>query len=408
MSEKLKLNDQTPNTNDDDYGSLGTGDLRSWMTIVADKDHSGTKTINEAVNQVTSADALDFLQRINSYLIGSSFAKKSPLFGDGTQRMMFGWSFAGNKNFIAPELSLSKELLSEYLDVIKTIGDKKKRALLSYYAINNLHLFSDGNGRTARAIYLLMMGESLVNHKDVLIHKEIVDWRTGKYKSNDSDDRLRWSFLLNNKIKSVEAINTVANILLQEELIEKGSLSNKLRDIRISSLSATRGIVRPDFPNRVQQELSQEETQGLYYAFSDGIQNRSCSTLSGLTLASVLYLRGTLEMNFDDNLESEDELIFRVNYDEADCYDTNLVNRVHKLFDDWQAKDCRDFLRIYQSLKRRQNEIIMSIFSENRCFCDGYSIAEWAMDGFSASSVNMPEEQKNSMMAKFLQYDLDI
>jgi len=54
---------------------------------------------------------------------------------------------------IAPKYETQIDTLHYLLDSLPQIDNSKHRAAATYYVLNLLHLFSDGNGRTARAAY---------------------------------------------------------------------------------------------------------------------------------------------------------------------------------------------------------------------------------------------------------------
>ena len=327
------------------------------------------KAVNDLINRATPSTALEVLQWINSLLLDPNAVKKSPRNGRG-----FGLTWAGNKHSIVPEPELQDQLFEEYLRAIQSIDDRKKRALLSNYAINNLHFFSDGNGRTARAVYFLIMDDSLMDSGSLLVHDEVT--RNGYRHASFDSEKIRREFLIGADVISVETIDEVANILLQESLINEGVLNDKTRNLKISFVSGTQYVARPELPKEVFEELSDEEKDKLDNAFSDGFKSDSCSTLAGLTLAAILSSKPTLERK--------------------------LVKRVRELFSDWTHEDCTKFIEIHRSLKQRQNEIVMSIFTDNLCFLDDWSISDWAIGKYSTHEIPNPDAQKNVMLAQFM------
>ena len=354
------------------------------------------KAVNDLINRATPSTALEVLQWINSLLLDPNAVKKSPRNGRG-----FGLTWAGNKHSIVPEPELQDQLFEEYLRAIQSIDDRKKRALLSNYAINNLHFFSDGNGRTARAVYFLIMDDSLMDSGSLLVHDEVT--RNGYRHASFDSEKIRREFLIGADVISVETIDEVANILLQESLINEGVLNDKTRNLKISFVSGTQYVARPELPKEVFEELSDEEKDKLDNAFSDGFKSDSCSTLAGLTLAAILSSKHTLERNMQNLEVNNDELEFKISYDETDgLQDRELVKRVRELFSDWTHEDCTKFIEIHRSLKQRQNEIVMSIFTDNLCFLDDWSISDWAIGKYSTHEIPNPDAQKNVMLAQFM------
>jgi hypothetical protein len=77
--------------------------------------------------------------------------------------------------YLPPEDKIN--LLNDVINAIKTIESPKDQGLLAYYAIQNIHPFGDGNGRTGRLIYTLFtlkgnqplsieLFKTILNHED--------------------------------------------------------------------------------------------------------------------------------------------------------------------------------------------------------------------------------------------------
>ena len=59
----------------------------------------------------------------------------------------------------APTSDVRSVIIENLLDTLKSMNDNKLRAELVYYTLIDLHMFSDGNGRTARLMYGLISGK---------------------------------------------------------------------------------------------------------------------------------------------------------------------------------------------------------------------------------------------------------
>ena len=334
--------------------------------------------INDVLGKVTPETALNFLQHVNSQLRNDKLTKKSDVVGDEMNRMMVhseNFITGGAQEFVAPEPGLQKELFGEYLDAMKKIKDKDKRALLAYYAINNLHLFSDGNGRTSRAIYYLIKNGDLSDANEVLEHKKSADGTV------DLERGLgRKKFLSKNSFMPVEGANALANIYLQEQLTEEGLLDDNLKDkfIYIHSEKEKDGFVRIMMTKVNRQGLSDEEMKGLDFAMSDGwVPKWRHSTLSGLTMAIMLQKKGFSRQVAERSSDEDGWLPIRVNYAKYDGSDE--VNAMRDFFAEWTPEDYKETLEVYRTLKKRQNEIIMGFFTEEIKNDNGESVADYLM-----------------------------
>lgn len=373
--------------------------------------------INDSINKMTPDAAMDALRKIHSRLVPNC-RPVDPRYR--TEHSRFG---SRNQHYFAPEADLKDELFKEYLGSIQNMSDKKERALLAYYAVNNLHYFYDGNGRTARAVYLLIMQEQTLNPEEYLLHKLKGDpRRQGSFEEDNDDETGRYRFIIEQKLVECESINELANILLQEELVKKGTLDRALSNVPISVKSMSeeassrtfsflseeerieKGMVNIWISDENRAEL-EEDKLDLYYALSDGlIGNDHCSSLSGLALAVTLGHKGTLKENIEKNMDQYNKLTFIVNYDEY-SYDYpkgKYDDRMHSLLDDWKPEDYRLLMKVYRELKREQNEVIMSMFTEDLSFCEGRRIADWAAGSYRTSDLVIPGEQNDSLLARFM------
>ena len=63
--------------------------------------------------------------------------------------------------------NLQLDVLQQYYQSLSKIDDNQEKAALSYYVLNDLHLFGDGNGRISRFMYQLFDNSFDINY---LIH----------------------------------------------------------------------------------------------------------------------------------------------------------------------------------------------------------------------------------------------
>lgn len=95
----------------------------------------------------------------------------------------------------APTSDIRNDIIQNLLDTIKEIKDNKLRAELVYYTFVDLHMFSDGNGRTSRLLYGLLNGEieseewyihsdDSTHNGDFISYKEMLDERDLNYSLN--------------------------------------------------------------------------------------------------------------------------------------------------------------------------------------------------------------------------------
>lgn len=381
-SETKKPSTEAPNANKQTGQRTKAERLRRFaklamnLTVPESKELEAQDKVDFVLEQMTSEGAMKFLQYVNSQLRQGG-GKKSEIYGDTTHRMVVdGRVIGGGKEMVAPEPDLQNELFTEYLDAIKKTKGKEKKAALAYYAINNLHLFNDGNGRTSRAIYSLIKNGDLSDADNAIIEHETD--QTAQILAHidgvevDSNDG-RGTFLDREGIKSAEVVNRLANSFLKHELCDEGTLDERLRDkiIYVYSEREKDGLVSMAMSQKNRAGLSNEESTRLNYAMSD---DGGGTTLSGLTLASMLCKKGQAERILAKNLYDDKRLVLRVNFDEDS--DAERVTDTKETFAEWQPEDYKDTIATYRDLKKRQNEAIMRFFVDD-LEDDGVKISDW-------------------------------
>ena len=96
-----------------------------------------------------------FLTRLNGFLRKKPIQKR---FVDGSNvEVSFG--ITGDTGYLPPESDQKDELLHETFDAVQQLADNEGRALLTYYALQAIHPYADGNGRTGRLAYKLLSDE---------------------------------------------------------------------------------------------------------------------------------------------------------------------------------------------------------------------------------------------------------
>ncbi|HHX99184.1 TPA: hypothetical protein GX533_00650 [Candidatus Dojkabacteria bacterium] len=85
-------------------------------------------------------------------------------------------SLVGGKHFLAPDTESKLSLFNKSLDTIKALDNNQDRALLAYYTLQNLHLYTDANGRTGRLLFSLLnsvgKGLKVEEVRDIITHQK--------------------------------------------------------------------------------------------------------------------------------------------------------------------------------------------------------------------------------------------
>lgn len=101
---------------------------------------------NKKIESFTSNEIMELLTKLNKYLRGLEDVE-----------VRHDDMAAGD--LIAPTREVQDEILDYLMNNLEKIKDDKAKAAVFYYTLINLHMFSDGNGRTFRFMYDLISGD---------------------------------------------------------------------------------------------------------------------------------------------------------------------------------------------------------------------------------------------------------
>lgn len=130
------------------------------------------------IKDIPNEDLIKDLIFLN-YLIREDIPRKKEIDGYNVTLQAGGGFRDSFTTYNPPKYEEKINLLNQTIDTLKQIDDNQDKALLAYYAIQFIHPFTDGNGRTGRLTYNLIANEStkdfskndlntLIQHKDEL------------------------------------------------------------------------------------------------------------------------------------------------------------------------------------------------------------------------------------------------
>lgn len=102
--------------------------------------------------QLSFDDAQAYLSRINGILREKPLHDRSE---DG-ERVEVGFGIMGDTAYLPPPAERKAELMQYAFEGAKKVSDRHDRANLAYYAIQAIHPYLDGNGRTGRLVHELL------------------------------------------------------------------------------------------------------------------------------------------------------------------------------------------------------------------------------------------------------------
>jgi len=332
------------------------------------------ETINNLIDEITPEDAMKVLTFLHKKLLFQNEEGRETYKIQDERKAIASSLDNGQQKYVAPTEVIQETFFKAYLEAIKKLKDKDQRALLAYYAINNLHFENDGNGRLSRAVYLLIKNDSILEDARSLLHKY------------DEDKAGRNNFLSKYHVRPAEQARAAAAIRLQSKLIKGNYIDKKFSKtcFSINSVLKSRaGLVQLQswiMGEESYYQLDPVEHINLCYALSDGTRGEDYSTIAGLTLAMSLQRKGTLEKIAKENAEEDDRHVsFTVNHNHLFA-DDKMRQRAQSIFTDWQPEDFRRMISDYNFLKRLENSTLISIFTENERFDNGKKIVDWLME----------------------------
>lgn len=135
---------------------------------------------DEWLQKLSYEDYTNYITRLNGILREVPIKSRS-VDGNGVE-ISFG--IRGGISYLPPSAEQKDDLMRESFDALKQISDNEDRALLTYYALQAIHPYSDGNGRTGRLLHEIISeeGKELTAEKlsELLDHDKEGHGGTGK------------------------------------------------------------------------------------------------------------------------------------------------------------------------------------------------------------------------------------
>lgn len=289
-----------------------------------------------------------FLENVNAILTGKNL-------GDESTGIYQGYMLAGD--LVSPTNKVQMEILRQYYDALHKIENPKEKSALSYYILNNLHLFEDGNGRTSRFMYQFFDNNFDI---DYVVH-------------NESDFSIKGTIIEQDKnIKDVDTVNYMANYILFKNLISNGIIKN---DVRLQKYNIIRTFGKSSFilshtnqtdlPESVKEALGATDLE----RFEKNITNNNGNiTVAGISMCIMLTKLGILEQALDKNEENIKEMkkapISGINYDKRLIFrvGSKELKKSDIDFSNWSANMCNDFSSISEDIHKQQLQTLIDIF----------------------------------------------
>lgn len=257
---------------------------------------------------------------------------------------------------VAPTSDIRNIIVENLLNILKKMKDNRLRAELVYYTFINLHMFSDGNGRTARLMYGLLDGN--LESKEWYIH------------SDDSTHEYSGNFCTYKKMLDEREINQNANDMLSKVVEVYADKYPLLEDKEIyrTYSSGMHGISVPIdkiIPENIRNRLTSDEKLKISIILGD---NENYYSIAGLTMLIITSENGQLNewiKRDNENIEkcfqkgtNEDWIRYRL------CF--SLIKN-NDLLEKWSIEDWKKVIQIGNQLKVMQFNNLNEIYFNKDC-----------------------------------------
>lgn len=252
---------------------------------------------------------------------------------------------------VAPTSDIRNIIVENLLNTLKNMKDNRLRAELVYYTFINLHMFSDGNGRTARLMYGLLDGKleskEWYIHSDNSMHKYSGDFCSYKEMLNESEINQTTNNMLS---KVAEAYANKYPLLMNKEIYRTYSSGMHGVSVPIDE------IISEDIRSR----LTADEKLKISIILGD---NENYYSIAGLTMLIITDTNGQLNEWIKRN-EENIECLFKNGFGEEFIkyrLSFNLI-KSKDLLEKWSIEDWKKVIQIGNELKCKQFNNLNEIY----------------------------------------------
>ena len=306
----------------------------------------------EDLAKLDASVAIKLLEYINGSLTGAKKGERRTT-GYGV------WGGAEISGHLSPAPDVQELAMEETFDAIKNdIKDNHKRAALAYYMINHLHLFGDGNGRTARTMYEVFDKQDFNIAGENFFHKTNDDAEVSTNRERFAEER------------GLQPTATAASISL--DLVKKDmakDLPGVFMNTDCSLNLPTGNRPMPDvyFTKDAAKNLPYIDKKIVRTAFFE-------KPIATLALGKTLKEKGTDYWAIDESTvrrNGKEFIRFGIENKDGDVAKT--------VFDGWTANDYKNFCKTVKGIQLQQARKMIDIFKNEDKYKmeDGRTYADW-------------------------------
>lgn len=256
---------------------------------------------------------------------------------------------------VATTKTVREETIKQLVDYLKQNPNMKEAATLIYCLLINFHMFSDGNGRTARFVYDLFSNNLDESQFMYYFHKE----DNTHYDGKKDFEEVRG-------IADLGEINWITNSFIEDDikdiLEEYPKLDNKVIVCGVGGFYADKqNRLESMLKEKLNLDLIEEEYSELVQFLTD--DGGVIYTPSGLGMLMVSIEKGDIgewiKMN-EEQIESckDDPNIYRTVSQRM----AFSIKKGKNLLEKWTSDDFRKVIKIANETKKRQFTHLINIF----------------------------------------------
>ena len=294
----------------------------------------------------------------------------------------------------AAKNDIQNRCFEKIAESLKNIKGNRNRATLLHYLVNELHLFTDGNGRTGRCIF------ELLTNPEFSFEKNNNFRHTRKEASRADGDIGTNEFESNMHVKNYQKALAYASFLVYKSLLKNNLFSKGVlgKCIYVASdvelLENEYDGSKVFIPEDIRIKLSEKQLEDIDVALCDNNDTELYST-AGLTMAVMQSLKESTikEKKFEP---VPDYTVCDICVGQDECY----LEESKKTFDSWTKEDYLRAVKVADYIKEAKLDAMIDIFEHPENFIvEGIGTIADILSGDIYEGVEYPLE----IMAKLQQ-----
>lgn len=268
--------------------------------------------------------------------------------------------YSGNMfvgGLISPNNDIQNRYFEKIANALNNIKGNRNRATALHYLVNELHLFSDGNGRTGRCVF-----EIFTNPEFSFENNENFSHKTDSQNEGVGSSK----FEEDNSLKFLEEAIDYPSYFVYRCLVENGLISQSpVKDCILSQTMVESLAINDYAPDTVfieddiKKTLSPKQIEDINLALCDNNNNESLS-VAGLTMMLMQSIKW--------QKTNEEEFEGIPGYSYSQTYIDKIDDESKRTFEGWSKEDYLKAVRIANIIKESMLDAMLDIFEHPQNF----------------------------------------